>query len=72
MAKRYRKTYTVCDTEQQAMALCVKCNTNDYLRKHHPANIRRSNFPKTKESSLYGITQNNFSTCTFLALSATH
>lgn len=46
MAKRYRKTYTICDTEQQAMALCVKCNANDYLRKHHPANYTQFHLSK--------------------------
>lgn len=39
MAKRYRKTFEFCDTQEQAQAFCDRINASysSYARKHYKA-----------------------------------
>ena len=37
MARRYRKTFEFCETEEEAQAFCATQNKSYYIRKHHPA-----------------------------------
>jgi hypothetical protein len=37
MARRYRLTFKLFDTEKGAKAFCDKENSNYYIRKHHAA-----------------------------------
>jgi viroplasmin and RNaseH domain-containing protein len=37
MNNRYRSTFKLFDTEEQAKVFCDNENTNNYIRKNHPA-----------------------------------
>ncbi len=37
MAARYKWTFAFCNTEDEAIRLCDRENSNRYIRKKHPA-----------------------------------
>lgn len=47
--KRYRRTFTFCETEDQAKRFCEAENKRRYIRSHHPAHYAKWSSSDGKE-----------------------